>query len=74
MMKTFHESFGTMPMVLLRTYKKFNVSPADHDTILSAFGFTWQDGEHMTDDEWTKVMDFVRLNIRDGVFRLPRYM
>lgn len=35
---TFHESYGAVSMAQLRAYKKHNVSPADHDTLVYLLG------------------------------------
>lgn len=71
MSMTFHESYGSLPTTLLRLYRKHNVSPADHDQILMAFGKSWND----TDIPWEAVTEFVKSQIRpDGVLRLPYYM
>ena len=66
---TFHESYGSLPTNLLRTYKRANVSPADHDSILAAFGKSWND----VDIPWSDVVEYVSLHIRDGIFRPGRY-
>lgn len=67
---TFHESYGNLPTGLLRTYRRCNVSPADHDTILAAFGCVWSD----TDIPWDAVTEFVAAHTSTGTLALPRYL
>lgn len=71
---TFHESYGTLPMRLLRTYKRLNVSPADHDAILYANGFVWQDADNMTTSDWASVAAYVESHTVDGIFRQSRWL
>lgn len=70
MMMTFQEAYGTLPMVLFRTYRRVNVSPADHDSILNLFGFTWDQHE---DIPWDAVMKFVEACSSTGSFRMLNY-
>ena len=35
---TFHESYGELTKSLLRTIRKYNVSPSDYDTLVSFYG------------------------------------
>lgn len=67
---TFHESYGSLPTALLKTYRRYNVSPADHDLILFNVGYMVGD----TSIPWSLVLDFVLANVEDGFFRLPIYM
>lgn len=48
---TFHESYGTLPVHILRMVRKFNVSPSDYDMLTDTFGTDW-DGmrEAITDN------------------------
>jgi hypothetical protein len=69
MTMTFHESYGSLPSKLLTAYRKYNVSPADHDTILAHFDKTWLD----TDIDWPSVLEFVESHSVDGIFRISRY-
>jgi hypothetical protein len=66
---TFHESYGPLPTKLLRTYRRVNVSPADHDTVLRCLGHVWSD----TNINWTEVIEFVEQRIHDGRLYLPRF-
>lgn len=72
MSMTFHESYGNLPTRLLRTYRKANISPADHDQILTLWGARWSD----TDIPWTEVETFVLASIDNDTnqFRMPRYL
>lgn len=67
---TFHEPYGDLPTRLLTLYRRHNVSPADHDTILANFGCTWDSPSV----PWSDVLDFVLANVENGSFRLPIYM
>jgi hypothetical protein len=67
---TYHESYGAVPTNLLRMYKRYNVSPSDHDQILMAFNKTWDS----TDIPWQNVLDFVLAHTDNGMFRLPLYL
>ena len=70
MSMTFQEEFGSLPTTLLRTYRRTNVSPADHDQILAAFGWTWDS----PDIDWTKVMAYVESATVDGYYRPSRWL
>lgn len=35
---TFHESYGEVSVEQLRAYRKHNVSPSDHDTLVDVYG------------------------------------
>lgn len=35
---TFHESYGDVSVAQLRAYKRYNVSPSDHDDLYRVFG------------------------------------
>jgi len=35
---TFHENYGMVTKAQLRAYKKYNVSPSDHDDLTREFG------------------------------------
>ena len=35
---TYHESFGIVSTAQLRAYKAYNVSPVDHDQLVSVYG------------------------------------
>lgn len=37
-MLTFHEQFGEVSVAQLRAYKAYNVSPVDHDQLVSVYG------------------------------------
>lgn len=39
---THHESYGILPVHLLRMVKRFNVSPADWDGLTTAHGTNWE--------------------------------
>jgi hypothetical protein len=67
---TFHESYGELPVSILRLYRRHNVSQSDHDIILANFGKSYGD----VDIPWGAVLDFVLANVQDGTFRLPIYM
>jgi hypothetical protein len=67
---TYHESYGTLPTNLLRMYRRYNVSPADHDRILMAFGWSWDS----TNIVWQSVLDFVLAHTDNGQFNLPMYL
>lgn len=69
MSMTFHESYGSLPTTLLRKYRRLNVSPADHDTILRCVGHVWSD----TDIDWTEVVQFVDQRTHEGRLYLPRW-
>ena len=66
---TFHESYGSLPTKLLRKYRAANVSPADHDSLLAVFNWTW-DSPNI---DWDMVSDYLDLHIRDGIYRPGRY-
>lgn len=66
---TFQENYGSLPTRLLSLYRRVNVSPADHDSILAAFNCTW-------DDEsipWDAVYDYVVAGSESGSFRQGRW-
>lgn len=35
---TFHESYGDVSVAQLRAYKRHNVSPSDHDSLVDVLG------------------------------------
>ncbi len=35
---TFHENYGEVTRAQLAAYRKYNVSPSDHDDLVEAFG------------------------------------
>lgn len=68
---TFHEAYGALPVRLLKFYRRYNVSPADHDIILSAFGYEW----NSDNIEWERVIRLAEVSVGpDNVFRLSAYM
>lgn len=67
---TFHESYGDVPKRLLTLYRRFNVSPSDHDAILRNFGCEYGDPSI----PWQSVLEFVLANVDNGYFQLPIYM
>ena len=73
MTMTFDESYGPLPDVVLRDIRKFNVSPADYDTVLAHFGHTWQGAGLFTVDTWGQIHDFILSHSLDGYFRISRY-
>lgn len=72
MMMTFQEEFGTLPMTLLRTYRKVRVTPYEHDAILRGHGHVWSDD--IPTETWATIVQFVNDRIHDGRLYLPRYM
>lgn len=73
-MMTFHESYGHLPMRLLRLYKQVNVSPADHDTIMDRFGFSYDTQESIPAETWERISEFVTLSSTTGSFRTSLYL
>lgn len=61
MSMTFHESYGELPTALLKAYKRYNASPADHDRLLAAFG----------PDNWSDIFDTVLDYSEKGYLDLP---
>lgn len=59
---TYHESYGELPKTTLQLYRRFNVSPADHDILLMRFGQV---------PVWERVNQFVLSHSVDGSFRYP---
>ena len=68
---TFHESFGDLPKAVLTLFRQRNVSPADFDSILMAFG--WEFGS--PDIQWNMVYDYVfAASLSTGSYRPSRFM
>ena len=68
MSMTFHESYGELPTMVLRAYRKFNASPADHDTLMrvcrTADGGT----------DWQLLYDLLTTHSSQGYLALPIYL
>jgi hypothetical protein len=62
MSMTFDESYGTLPTNLLRAYRKFNVSPADHDLLVDRLG-----------DDWKTILAVVESSSSDGYYKPSRF-
>ncbi len=56
---TFHESYGDVTIAQLRAYRKYNVSPSDHDDLVDKYG----------DDHDAITQAVIRLS-PDGMFRV----
>lgn len=67
MTMTFHELYGELPKALLRAYRKYNVSPADHDMVMHHVRTV-----HGTDN-WSEALDFVERHSTEGYFRVSFY-
>lgn len=59
---TFHESYGEVSKAQLAAYKKFNVSPSDHDDLIESFG----------EDAHDQITYYVKTNAaaNGGMFRV----
>lgn len=68
---TFHESYGQVRKDTLRLIRKYNVSPADYDTLLAACGWDWTKYEVI---DFDVVNDMIVSASRDGYYRPSRYM
>jgi hypothetical protein len=66
---TYHESYGSLRKDTLSVIRKSNVSPADYDDVLSAFGWDWTSA----DINWDAVNDFITANTHNGNFRRMLY-
>ena len=60
---TFHESYGDVPTPLLRLYKRYNVSPADHDRMMLVTG-----------GDWNTILELVTTHSSGGYLALPFYL
>lgn len=62
---TFHESYGSLPLHILRMTKRFNIPPAEYDELLRMFG------EVVTD--WQAMYTFITANVNpnNGMFYMP---
>lgn len=58
---TYHESYGTVSVAQLRAYKKFNVSPSDHDFLVMDLG----------EENHAAITQFVIDNSKSGMYRAP---
>lgn len=67
---TFHESYGDLASSTLRLIKRYNVSPADYDMLLSQFGLTWKDTENIP---WDILNDFITSHSRSGIYVAPTF-
>lgn len=63
MSMTFHESYGDLPRPLLTLYRRFNVSPADHDRLML-----------VADGDWNMILELVNLHSSAGYLQLPFYL
>lgn len=63
MSMTFHESYGELPTALLKAYRRFNASPADHDLLVAACG-----------EDWPLILKLVLDHSETGILRLPIYL
>lgn len=70
---TFHESYGTLPKNILRLIRRFNVSPADYDTMLDTLN-PWIDGDDSMPGrpDWDAVEAHIIDNSTNGYYT-PRY-
>jgi hypothetical protein len=61
-MMTFHESYGEVSKAQLAAYRKFNVSPSDHNDLVEAFG----------EDRHDEITNYVKVNAAasGGMFRV----
>jgi len=66
---TFHESYGTMPESTLALFKRANVSPADWDSMLMRWGFSWGD-ETLP---WADIERHVTVHMVNSLYRYPMY-
>jgi hypothetical protein len=60
MATTFHESYGTVSRAQLAAYRKYNVSPSDHDELVRQFG----------EDAHAEITACVKENSPAGMFRV----
>lgn len=67
---TFHESFGNIPRAMLSLFKVRNVSVADFDSILMAYGWSFGDA----DIRWDYIYDHVEGASTSGTYRPSRYL
>ena len=63
MSMTFQEEYGELPTALLKAYKRFNASPADHNRLVEACG-----------EDWSLILDLVLNHSETGILRLPIYL
>lgn len=61
MATTFHESYGTVSRAQLAAYRKYNVSPFDHDELVLKFGETAH----------AAITAYVKENSTTGMYRAP---
>jgi hypothetical protein len=54
------DNFGEVPTKIARAWKRLNVTPAEHDTLLDEFG-----------TDWDGMLAFVKDNSVDGSYREP---
>lgn len=66
---TFDESYGEIPRAVLSMFRKFNVSPADFDTICHSYGF-----DDLDIIIWSMVYDHVMSASVSGTYRPSRYL
>lgn len=55
----FHESYGDVTRAQLAAYRKFNVSPSDHDDLVNQFG----------ENEHAAITAYVKENSESGSYR-----
>ncbi len=67
MSMTFQEEFGSLPRPLLTLYRRYNVSPSDHDRLIDVCTI-----EGILD--WSLVMELVQLHSDLGYLALPAYL
>lgn len=70
---TFHESYGYLPRYTLGLIRKYNVSPADFDSIMRAFGWEPYPPEGVGID-WDAIDDFMHAGSPDGYYRPSKYL
>ena len=70
MKMTYHESYGDVSALQLQTYRRHNVSPADHNDLVENFG-----------ENPTRIIDYIARNAagNGGIYRpfdlmLGRYL
>lgn len=67
---TFHESYGELPKRVLTLIRRYNISPADYDQILNAFGYVYGD----SDIDWTSVVTYIEAATVSGIYRPSMYL
>lgn len=62
-MSVFQEAYGTLSEHQWKAYRKYNVSPSDHDFIIQVLGYTESDD--------AAIVCHILRNLRNGMYCVP---